>query len=262
MRLLARPLLPVLTAASIAALPTPDAHAQALGADWMASLERLVSGVKVATRQDSATNEQAGTTTSKASEANASAINASDVALRTARAKQNYSYDSGTGYSACGVSLSIADARNADRSSTAVRQAFTQADRTWLQQGGNGADRIGASLDLRRTFYCTTAEQQRTAWCATGAGGQAAYGYGAGDSDASVWLLNRSYGSEEAMTAADYLDVMAPLPTVRATTPTAEDDARRIEALRQAAMMTACRAAMMGVVKGGLGGDKPAAGGS
>lgn len=77
-----------------------------------------------------------------------------------------------------------------------------------------------------------------------------------------MFLLNRSYGSEEAVTAADYLDVAAPLPTVKAKASTAEEDARRIEALRQGAMMTAARAAMMGVIKGGLGGDKPSAGGS
>lgn len=260
MRLPARLVAPVLVVGALAALPTPRARAQVFGADWMLSLERLVSGVKVATRQASATTEQAGTTTSKASEANATGINSSDTALRIANAKQNYGYDTGTGYSACGVSLSIADARNADRSSTAVRQAFTQADRIWLQQGGNGAERIGASLDLRRTFYCTTAEQQRTGWCSTG--GSRAYGYGAGDSDASVFLLNRSYGSEEAMTAADYLDTMAPLPTVKAKAATAEEDARRIEALRQGAMLTASRASMMGVIKGGLGGDRPPAGGS
>ncbi len=37
-------------------------------------------------------------------------------------------------------------------------------------------------------------------------------GFGAGDSDAAPWLLNRDYGAEEVMTAADYLDVVAPCP--------------------------------------------------
>jgi hypothetical protein len=245
----------------IAALAPASARAQTFGADWALSLERLVSGIKVATRQDSASTEQSATTATKAAEANASAITASDSALRIAQAKHAYSYDTGSGYSACGVSLSIADERSADRSATNVRQAFTRADRTWLREGGDGAERLGASLDLRRSFYCTTAEQKRTGWCSNGGDGKA-YGYGAGDSDASVFLLNRSYGSEEAVTAADYLDVAAPLPTVKAKASTAEEDARRIEALRQGAMMTAARAAMMGVIKGGLGGDKPSAGGS
>ena len=111
---------------------------------------------------------------------------------------------------------------------------------------GSGRDGAGShlsqSLDLRHSFYCTTLEQKRTGWCSTGSAGRQAYGYGAGDSDASIFLLNRSYGAEEAVTAADYLDVMAPLPTVKAKVSTGEEDARRIEALRQGAMMTAARA--------------------
>jgi len=252
----------VLCAGLIVGFVPQRAHAQGFGADWALSLERLVSGIKVATRQDSASTEQGATTTAKSSEANASAITASDTALRIARAKHGYGYDTGSGYSACGVSLSIGDERSADRSSTAVRKAFTEADRTWLREGGDGAGRLSQSLDLRRSFYCTTLEQKRTGWCSTGSAGRQAYGYGAGDSDASVFLLNRSYGAEEAVTAADYLDVMAPLPTVKAKVSTGEEDARRIEALRQGAMMTAARAAMMGVIKGGLGGDKLSAGGS
>jgi len=242
----------------ITALAPASVRAQAFGADGALSLERLVSGIKIATRQDSASTEQRAMTATKAAEANASAITASDSALRIAQAKHAYSYDTGSGYAACGVSLSIADERSADRSATRVRQAFTQADRTWLREGGDGAERLGASLDLRRSLYCSTAEQTRTGWCRNGG---KAYGYGAGDSDASVFLLNRSYGSEEAVTAADYLDVAAPLPTVKKAA-TAEEDARRLEAPRQGAMMTAARAAMMGVVKGGLGGDKPSTGGS
>ena len=244
----------------VAAAPGPAA-AQGFGADWAVSLQRLVSSIKIATRQSSATTEQRASVATKSAEANASAINASDTALRSAQARHAYGYDSGTGYSACGVSLSIGDERSANRSATGVGQAFRRSDLAWFREGGDGAARLGSSLELRRSFYCTAAEQRRTGWCANGGTNQP-YGYGAGDSDASVWLLNRSYGAEEAMTAADFLDVAAPLPTFKRSPASAEEDARRLEALRQGAMMSAARAAMMGVVKGGLGGDKPNGGGS
>ena len=238
-----------------------SAAAQGFGADWALSMERLMSALKVSTRQSSVTAEQGASVTSRMSEANASAINASDTAMRTAQAHHNYGFETGTGYSACAVSLSIGDERAANRSAIAVGRAYREADRTWFREGGDGADRLGTSLELRRSFYCTTAEQRRTSWCTNGGSGQP-YGYGAGDSDASVFLLNRSYGAEEAMTAADFIDVVAPLPTVPRQASSADEDVRRLEALRQGAMMSAARAALMGVVKGGLGGDKPNAGGA
>src|SRR3954469_13729496 len=77
----------------IAALAPASARAQTFGADGALSLERLVSGIKIATRQDSTSTEQSATTAIKAAEANASAITASDSALRIAQAKHAYSYE-------------------------------------------------------------------------------------------------------------------------------------------------------------------------
>ena len=257
-----RPPRAVLSLALVAAFAPASAYAQGFGADWALSVERLLSGFKVVARQTSAGAEQDVTVASKAAEANASAITSSDNALRIALVKHAYGYDSGSGYSACGVSLSIADEARANVSATRVGRAFREADRAWFRDGGDGAARLGASLDLRRGFYCTTAERKATGWCGKVTGTHQFYGYGAGDSDASVFLLNRSYGPEEAVTAADYLDVVAPLPPVKASVMSAEDAARRLQALRQGAMMSAARAAMVGVVKGGLGGDKSSDGGS
>jgi hypothetical protein len=80
-------------------------------------------------------------------------------------------------------------------------------------------------------------------------------GFGAGDSDASAWLLNRDYGAEEVMTAADYIDVVAPLPTVKPNPSTAEQDAAFVIARRQGAIMSGARAGLVGVLVGGMGGE-------
>lgn len=107
-----------------------------------------------------------------------------------------------------------------------------------------------------RTFhalpsYCSPSEQQ-TGWCKGAQPG----GYGAGDSDAAPWLFNRNYGAEEVMTAADYLDVVAPLPTVKPNPRTAEEDAALVQARRQGAIMSGARAGLVGVLVGGMGGDR------
>ena len=155
-----------------------------------------------------------------AAEATASTLVSQDNALRLARAQHRYGYDTGTGYAACDVALMTSEESDSYASEVKVRQAFRAADQRWLNGGGDAGERMGISLDQRRTFYCSPSEQE-TGWCRGAQPG----GFGAGDSDASAWLLNRDYGAEEVMTAADYIDVVAPLPTVKPNPSTAEQDA-------------------------------------
>ena len=159
-------------------------------------------------------------------------------------------YDTGTGYAACDVALMTSEESDSYASEVKVRQAFRAADQRWLNGGGDAGERMGISLDQRRTFYCSPSEQE-TGWCRGAKPG----GYGAGDSDASPWLLNRDYGAEEVMTAADYIDVVAPLPTVKPNPSTAEQDAAFVIARRQGAIMSGARAGLVGVLVGGMGGE-------
>lgn len=232
-----------------ASVPSP-VRAQGLFPQWELSLQRLLSGMKVSGAQSSATSLQTTNGFKASAEATASTLVSQDNALRLARAQHTYGYDTGTGYSACDVSLGIRQERDAYASAEKARQAFGTADRTWLTNGGDAGQRLGASLDQRRTFYCSPSEQQ-TGWCKGGQPG----GYGAGDSDAAPWLFNRDYGAEEVMTAADYLDVAAPLPTVKPNPTTAEDDAALVLARRHGAIMSGARASLVGVILGGMGGD-------
>ncbi|SEP49155.1 hypothetical protein SAMN04487843_12945 [Methylobacterium sp. ap11] len=237
------------SAALAVALAFP-AQAQGLFPQWEISLQRLMSGLKVSGAQSSATSLQTTNGHKAAAEAVASALVSQDNALRLARVQHQYGYDTGTGYAACTLALGLADERDSASSATKVRQAFRHADQRWLTNGGNAAERMGASLEQRRTFYCSPSEQE-TGWCTDAKPG----GFGAGDSDASPWLLNRDYGAEEVMTAADYLDVVAPLPTVKPNTSTAEQDADLVMARRQGAIMSGARASLVGVLVGGMGGD-------
>lgn len=241
-------LLPAGTAIALA-LASP-AQAQGLFPQWEISLQRMISAMKVSGAQSSATSLQTTNGHKAAAEAAASTLVSQNNALRLARAQHQYGYDTGTGYAACDVSLAIRQERDSESSATKVRQAFRQADQRWLTTGGDAAERSGISLDQRRTFYCSPSEQE-TGWCTGAKPG----GFGAGDSDAAPWLLNRDYGAEEVMTAADYLDVVAPLPTVKPNPATAEQDADLVIARRQGAIMSGARASLVGVLVGGMGGD-------
>lgn len=225
-------------------------EAQGLYPQWEISLQRLMSGMKVSGAQSSATALQTTNGHKAAAEAAASTLVSQDNALRLARAQHQYGYDTGTGYAACTLALGLSDEGDSYTSATQVRQAFRRADQRWLTGGGNAAERMGATLDQRRTFYCSPSEQA-TGWCTGAKPG----GYGAGDSDAAPWLLNRDYGAEEVMTAADYLDVVAPLPSVKPNPTTAEEDAAFVQARRQGAILSGARASLVGVLVGGMGGD-------
>ncbi|KMO23412.1 hypothetical protein [Methylobacterium indicum] len=231
------------------ALASP-AQAQGLFPQWEISLQRMISAMKVSGAQSSATALQTTNGHKAAAEAAASTLVSQDNALRLARIQHQYGYDTGTGYAACSIALGLSDERDSESSATKVRQAFRQADQRWLTSGGDAAERMGVTLDQRRTFYCSPSEQE-TGWCTGAKPG----GFGAGDSDAAPWLLNRDYGAEEVMTAADYLDVVTPLPTVKPNPTTAEQDADLVMARRQGAIMSGARASLVGVILGGMGGD-------
>lgn len=224
--------------------------ASAFSPQWEISLQRMLSGMRVSGAQSSTTSQQTTSGFKAAAEAAAATVTSQDNALRLARAQHAYGFDTGTGYAACSLSLGMSQERDAEASATRVRQAFRQADARWLTAGGDAALRSGESLGLRRSLYCSPSEKE-TGWC----DGARAGGYGAGDSDAAPWLFNRSYGGEEVMTAADFIDVAAPLPTVRPNSASAEDDLALIRARRQGAIMSGARATLVGVVAGGMGGD-------
>ncbi|KMO21331.1 hypothetical protein [Methylobacterium platani] len=231
------------------ALASP-VQAQGLFPQWEISLQRMISAMKVSGAQSSATALQTTNGHKAAAEAAASTLVSQDNALRLARAQHQYGFDTGTGYAACTIAQGLSDERDSASSAAKVRQAFRQADQRWLTNGGDAAERMGVTLEQRRTFYCSPSEQA-TGWC----NGAKPGGFGAGDSDAAPWLLNRDYGAEEVLTAADYLDVVAPLPTVKPNPTTAEEDAALVMARRHGAIMSGARASLVGVILGGMGGD-------
>lgn len=231
--------------------PSLPATAQTspITAVWYASLVRLLSGLRIDASQTTTKADQTSMAVKSSASAAASTVAATRQGLLVAKARHDYSYETGTGYAACTVSLGLTDERDAGASATTVMAAFGAADRSWLQTGGDGAARLRTSLDLRKALYCSEAE--RTAGVCTGTGG-----YGAGDSDASPWLYSRNYGAEEITTAGDFLDVVAPLPTIEPAASTAVDQTRLVENRRGGALLSGARAALMTVIAAGTAGNE------
>ena len=225
------------------------AQTSPITAVWYASLVRLLSGLRIDASQTTTSADQTSTAVKSSASAAASTVSATRQGLLVAKARHDYSYETGTGYAACTVSLGLTDERDAGASTAMVMAAFGAADRSWLQSGGDGAARLRASLDLRKTLYCSEAE--RTAGVCSGTGG-----YGAGDSDASPWLYSRNYGAEEITTAGDFLDVIAPLPTIEPAASTAVDQTRLVENRRGGALLSGARAALMTVIAAGTAGNE------
>ena len=175
---------PLLLSALTAILTVTGPQNAAEAQTWELSVQRLMSALRVDTAQVSTKAQQATNGFAVAAQAAASTITSQDNALRIARAQHTYGYDTGTGYAACTVALSMSAERDAYTSAQKVRDAFRKSDQQWLNGGGDGAERIANSLKLRREFYCTQAEQE-AGWCKKTGGG----GIGAGDSDAAPWLL-------------------------------------------------------------------------
>lgn len=239
-----------LVALIFAGTPLPAAaQTSPITAVWYASLIRLLSGLRVDASQTTTTAGQTSTAVTQSARAAASTVTTAQQSLLIAKAQHDYGYETGTGYAACTVSLGLTDERDASVSATAVMTAFGAADRTWLQSGGDGAARLRTSLDLRKDLYCSATE--RTAGVCSGSGG-----YGAGDSDASPWLYSRNYGAEEITTAGDFLDVIAPLPTIEPAAAHAVDQTRLVQNRRDGAILSGARAALMVVITAGTSGDK------
>ena len=221
--------------------------------EWQITLQRLVSALKVSGTQDKTASEQKTNANKQIHESAISTIVAGLQNIQVAAIKQNYSFETGTGYNACTTSLHLKEERNTAKTVETVFEAFSKQEREWFQNASDGVERLGASLQLRRNLYCSMEEKAKNI-CK----GEQSGSYGSGDSDASIWMLSRNFGGEELLVAMDYLDVIAPLPSINKNPDTAGDDIQAIANIRKAALLSGARANMMSFITGGMGGNKDA----
>lgn len=223
---------------------------------WVIESNRWLSALKVGSKQVSGIQQQTQMMTRAAMEAGAAAVGSQDLALVNWGSRERYAYESGQGYKSCSIAGVRSDASASETAAGNLRAAQSGAVNNWLKNGYDAQAATNQSLGLRKTGYCSEEEAATTGFCSLG-GKQKGTLITAGDSDASVFLLNRNYGAEEVAVAADYLDVAAPIPTIKPNPRTGDESQTLIEARRRGAMLSASRASFWSVINGGVGGDKP-----
>lgn len=236
----------------LALVQTSAAHATI--SEWALSFERLLGGIKVFDRQISGSSQQTQQVIKKTREAAVNTELAQEQALRLADIKNRFSYEYGQGESSCTVTDGRSGLSGTDNSQTKMLSAFNKAEQKYLSGGGNAAANMKNSLLKRIGHYCTDVERfaMGEAYCRSGASNER----NAGDSNAAPFLVNRNYGSAEVVTAADYIDVLAPYPTVSPEAVSAGTTMNLIDARMRAAALSASRSTMMGIAVSGMGGDK------
>lgn len=241
---------PVMAQANLAAYNRkPTTFAEGME-KWTSSLGLLLSGFKVNTEVSDYTGNQDSQAMKAAKQAGVSARMQADINLAVFDAVNKRSYASGQGYNVCRAVSSDIMAVDTQSTGDKVRAASKKVDAEWVSKGADASTFIATSLANRKQYYCSQAEREAGLCTSTASGG-----FSAGDSDASVWLNFRSYGSEEVATAADFIDVAAPLPTVDTKNNSAQGVLQRIQATRRAALISGARQSLFGIAISGMEGE-------
>lgn len=224
-------------------------------ANRFADLQRAVSAIRVDTRQDSLGAEQAASASANAAMGLASAIVEQETALATHAAVSRYEsmqVDPVTGL--CAVADAQVSVGQAAEAGATINDELAGFEERWLERGGDRADTLVAIHRMRRTVFCSSNERRR-GLC----DGVLSFGVpAAGDSDASPFLLRRSYGSAELDVGTIYVDTVAPFPTIlsseAASSGSVSDMLERAQRRRELALVALARAGLTDVLVRGLEG--------
>ncbi|KPN62928.1 hypothetical protein AKJ29_01930 [Aliiroseovarius crassostreae] len=236
--------------------------AQALGpaiAAWFTNTERAISGLAVSTKQRSVSAEQISATETSSFKAAARTIVEFETNLAVARATNEYSSPLTSGASLCGAADVGVSHQRAKDVADIVREGVETAGVAWRENGGDAAEQFSFALEMRQQVYCSNAEFE-AGLCGTNSGASnEAASPPAGDTNASDWLLNRSYGSAEAVNGVNYIDTVTAFPTMFPPDEAAADvdkAIRNLNALQEMASLSIARGALADVLARGLEGGE------
>ena len=234
------------------AMPAQAAGDQTGIITWQAFFQQLLSSVRTDTAQTNVSGQQVSNVKLKSAESKVSSVLQSRQNMKIAEAKSRYSYETGQGYNSCMVTVGMSDIAKAREERSDFGRKVGQRDSEWLADGGGSTnDTLSSLIALRKEVYCSDQEKEGLGpYCQT-----THNGYDAGNSDASVWLAHRGYGAEEAMTGMDFVDTVAPLPTVPEKGTAKTDEAlQRVNAIRAGIMRNAARSTLQNIILDGMAG--------
>lgn len=221
-------------------------------APMVVAFELLMSGIKADAAQDGVSAGQIGAVMKSAHESDATAITQGHVNMASEQNQWRFQYGTGQGWMPDLLAGGRADATQATKDADALWVKMTDNDRDWFRSPHDATYRTADSMGAHRYIYCSADEAAAyPGWCHQDAGG-----YVAGDSNAGVFMLNRSFGQEETLSGLDYADLVAPPPTVPDKSKGDVGAALRwANAQHVGAMNGAARVAMQRVIAEGAGGS-------
>ena len=236
----------VLMASPVAAQDRFQSALGKLEAVW----RQVISGVAVKTSQTAASGNQVASTALKAAEANASAVAQFDGRYGVGEAANKYVVGRDQTSAACAPVELRRMANVASERNRQLGSVVAAADQEFLENSGDAAS-VQSTLNRRRAeFYCSQ-EEFDAGLCSALAGVGYNTGPKAGDTNASIFMNGGASGADEVATSLDYIDRVAPLPTVVRKTG-AESAISRIIALKQSAERSMAREIIGGAVMEGL----------
>ena len=234
---------------------------EAAAASRALAFERLISSVKIETRQEAVTSDQVSLAENASLKALATSTGEVDRALAVREAMQRYeSMQTGVA-GACSDVEGNKLTERATGNAQSVMSALTEQERKWIEDGGSRVDILSGTQSARESFLCSGSEMA-AGLCSQ----EAASGFGgiaAGDSDASTFLLRgnggaRSYGDVEAMVGLIYMDTLLPLPNLASRDEASESGVAggllRATGMREMALISLGRLSMGGIIARGLEG--------
>lgn len=178
---------------------------------WLAGLQQTLSALRVDTRQDSLVAEQEAVSRTNAAQGLAGVIVEQEAAVAAHEAVSRFESmhnDRVTGL--CAVAEGQRGAERAGDAAAAVNAELADFEARWIERGGDRTETLVATHRMRRTAFCSEGERA-LGLCEGGP----TFGVPvAGDSDASSFLVRRSYGSAELDVGTVFVDTVAPFPTV------------------------------------------------
>lgn len=237
---------------------TVEARAQVFEpsmAAWFTGLQASISSIRVDTRQGSLGAEQGSVADTNAAMGLASVIVEQEavVAARDAVARfESMHNDPITGL--CTTADGQRSVLRAGEGAATVDAELDDFERRWLERGGDRTDTLVGTHRMRRTVFCSEGERE-LGLCE----GSPAFGVPvAGDSDASSFLVRRSYGSAEMDVGTVFVDTVAPFPTISrsedAAAGSVDEMIEHAERRRELALVALARTGLTDVLVRGLEG--------
>lgn len=214
------------------------------------TFQNLMSALSIKARQISTTGRQVGVTALKTSEAQASAIATVDARLRTVNGATDYGLGRDQNDTACSVTAMRSLARESSSKVDALMDAANSVEQDWISSNRSAEQALIELSNQRQNYYCPE-EEFAAGLCGQLAGVNYNTGVGAGDTNAAVFMDGNASGAEEISISMDFIDRVAPLPTIPERRDL-ESAVKRVIAVRESASISMARTLLAGSVFEGV----------